>query len=124
MTRYYTGHTHPTGAVLIVFTIKTAPFICVCPVFTNGAVLIVFPIKTAPFFCVCPVFSGRWVDSTKMYLRKYFGCEVIRVAQRMDLLAGSYEEGNETLCSITDGEGRQRNYTNNSKKKCLWGDPR
>jgi hypothetical protein len=83
----YTGHTHKNGAVVIVFTIKTAPFFCVCPVFVsssvtlnklyctrfylattihllflytghthkNGAVVIVFTIKTAPFFCVCPV---------------------------------------------------------------------
>ena len=28
----YTGHTQKNGAVLIVFTIKTAPFVCVCPV--------------------------------------------------------------------------------------------
>jgi hypothetical protein len=27
-----TGHTQNNGAVLIVFTIKTAPFFCVCPV--------------------------------------------------------------------------------------------
>ena len=29
----YTGHTQKNGAVLIVFTIKTAPFFCVCPVY-------------------------------------------------------------------------------------------
>jgi hypothetical protein len=29
----YTGHTQKNGAFLIVFTIKTAPFFCVCPVF-------------------------------------------------------------------------------------------
>jgi hypothetical protein len=28
----YTGHTQKNGAVLIVFTIKTATFFCVCPV--------------------------------------------------------------------------------------------
>ena len=28
----YTGHTQKNGAVLIVFTINTAPFFCVCPV--------------------------------------------------------------------------------------------
>jgi hypothetical protein len=28
-----TGHTQKNGAVLIVFTIKTAPFFCVCPVY-------------------------------------------------------------------------------------------
>jgi hypothetical protein len=28
----YTGHTQTNGAVLTVFTIKTAPFFCVCPV--------------------------------------------------------------------------------------------
>jgi hypothetical protein len=27
-----TGHTQKNGAVLIVFTIKTVPFFCVCPV--------------------------------------------------------------------------------------------
>jgi hypothetical protein len=27
------GHTQKNGAVLIVFTIKIAPFFCVCPVF-------------------------------------------------------------------------------------------
>ena len=61
----YTGHTQTNGAVLIVNTIKTAPFFCVCPVYIkcwtkkhtqkNGAVLIVNTIKTVPFFCVCPV---------------------------------------------------------------------
>jgi hypothetical protein len=29
----YTGHTQKNGAVVIVFTIKTAPFLCVYPVF-------------------------------------------------------------------------------------------
>jgi hypothetical protein len=29
----YTGHTQNNGAVLIVSTIKPAPFFCVCPVF-------------------------------------------------------------------------------------------
>jgi hypothetical protein len=29
----YTGHTQKNGAVLIVFSIKTAPFFCVCPVY-------------------------------------------------------------------------------------------
>ena len=28
----YTGRTQKNGAVLMVFTIKTAPFFCVCPV--------------------------------------------------------------------------------------------
>jgi hypothetical protein len=28
----YTGHTQKNVAFLIVFTIKTAPFFCVCPV--------------------------------------------------------------------------------------------
>ena len=28
----YTGHTQKNGSVLIVNTIKTAPFFCVCPV--------------------------------------------------------------------------------------------
>jgi hypothetical protein len=28
----YTGHTEKNGAVLIVFTINTVPFFCVCPV--------------------------------------------------------------------------------------------
>jgi hypothetical protein len=28
----YTEYTQNNGAVLIVFTIKTAPFFCVCPV--------------------------------------------------------------------------------------------
>ena len=32
MTVTYTGHTQKNGAVLIVFTIKTAPFFCVYPV--------------------------------------------------------------------------------------------
>ena len=31
----YTGHTQTNGAVLIVFTINTAPFFCVCPVHTG-----------------------------------------------------------------------------------------
>jgi hypothetical protein len=31
----HTGHTQKNGAVLIVFTLKTAPFFCVCPVFKN-----------------------------------------------------------------------------------------
>jgi hypothetical protein len=30
----YTGNTQTNGAVLIVFTINTAPFFCVCPVFS------------------------------------------------------------------------------------------
>jgi hypothetical protein len=34
----YTGHTQKNGAALIVFTIKTAPFFCVCPVYTSRAV--------------------------------------------------------------------------------------
>ena len=29
----FTGHTQKNGAVSIVFTIETAPFFCVCPVF-------------------------------------------------------------------------------------------
>jgi hypothetical protein len=29
----YIGHTQKNGAVVIVFTIKTAPFFCVCPVY-------------------------------------------------------------------------------------------
>jgi hypothetical protein len=29
----YTGLTQKNGAVLIVFTIETAPFFCVCPVY-------------------------------------------------------------------------------------------
>jgi hypothetical protein len=29
----YTWHTQKNGAVLIVFTIKSAPFFCVCPVY-------------------------------------------------------------------------------------------
>ena len=33
----YTGHTQKNGAVLIVFTIKTAPFFCVCPVYLYRA---------------------------------------------------------------------------------------
>jgi hypothetical protein len=33
---YYTGHTQKNGEVLIVFTIKTAPFFCVCPVFSEA----------------------------------------------------------------------------------------
>jgi hypothetical protein len=32
-TRWSTGHTQKNGAVLIVNSIKTAPFFCVCPVF-------------------------------------------------------------------------------------------
>ena len=31
----YTGHTQNNGAVLIVLTITTAPFFCVCPVYFN-----------------------------------------------------------------------------------------
>jgi hypothetical protein len=31
----YTGHTQKNGTVLIVFTIKTAPFFCVCPVYID-----------------------------------------------------------------------------------------
>jgi hypothetical protein len=31
----YTGHTQKNGAVLIVNTIKTAPFFCVCPVYVG-----------------------------------------------------------------------------------------
>jgi hypothetical protein len=30
------GHTQNNGAVLIVFTIKTAPLFCVCPVQVNS----------------------------------------------------------------------------------------
>ena len=33
LTCTYTGHTQKNGAVLIVFTIETAPFFCVCPVY-------------------------------------------------------------------------------------------
>jgi hypothetical protein len=32
MEKNYTGYTQKNGAVLIVFTIKTAPLFCVCPV--------------------------------------------------------------------------------------------
>jgi hypothetical protein len=32
----YIGHTQKNGAVLIMFTIKTAPFFCVCPVYDTG----------------------------------------------------------------------------------------
>jgi hypothetical protein len=32
MMQTYTGHTQKNGAVLIVNTIKNAPFFCVCPV--------------------------------------------------------------------------------------------
>jgi hypothetical protein len=78
----YTGHTQKNGAVLTVFTIKTASFFCVCSVYVstykrfvsnslyvetytghtqkNGAVLTVFTIKTAPFFCVCPVYVSTY----------------------------------------------------------------
>jgi hypothetical protein len=28
-----TGHTQNNGAVSVVFTIETAPFVCVCPVY-------------------------------------------------------------------------------------------
>jgi hypothetical protein len=31
----YTGHTQKNGAVLIVNTIKTASFLCVCPVYVS-----------------------------------------------------------------------------------------
>jgi hypothetical protein len=32
----YTGHTQKNGADLIVNTIKTAPFFCVCPVYCKS----------------------------------------------------------------------------------------
>jgi hypothetical protein len=35
----YTGHTQNNGVVLIVFTIKTAPFFCVCPVYNRHVVV-------------------------------------------------------------------------------------
>jgi hypothetical protein len=34
-----TGHTQKKGAVLIVFTIKTAPFFCVCTVYVDPVLL-------------------------------------------------------------------------------------
>jgi hypothetical protein len=40
----YTGHTQKNGAVLIVNTIKTAPFVCVCPYYLEQ--LWVFDFKT------------------------------------------------------------------------------
>jgi hypothetical protein len=39
---HYTGHTQNNGAVLILFTIKTAPFFCVCPVLCNPIIFIQF----------------------------------------------------------------------------------
>jgi hypothetical protein len=34
MLRYsYTGHTQKNGAVYMVYSIDTVPFVCVCPVF-------------------------------------------------------------------------------------------
>jgi hypothetical protein len=34
--KIYTGHTQKNGAVVIVNTIKTAPFFCVCPVYRRS----------------------------------------------------------------------------------------
>jgi hypothetical protein len=60
----YTGHTQKNGAVLIVFTITTAPFFCVCPVykkklglyssevFVNGKGSIWFLTAIAFFLCL------------------------------------------------------------------------
>jgi hypothetical protein len=36
----YTGRTQKNGAALIVNTIKTAPFFCVCPVFKLSIIII------------------------------------------------------------------------------------
>jgi hypothetical protein len=60
----YTGNTQKNGAVLIVNTIKTAPFFCVCPVydirrenletsFTNAAVISAL-IHFVPIPCYVP----------------------------------------------------------------------
>ena len=35
ITLQYRGHTQKNGAVLIVNTIKSAPFFCVCPVYVH-----------------------------------------------------------------------------------------
>jgi hypothetical protein len=46
----YTGHTQKNGAVLILFTIKTAPFVCVCPVhFFPQPRQAPFPVSTAQY---------------------------------------------------------------------------
>ena len=57
--RIYTGHTQNNGAVLIVNTIKTAPFFCVCPVY----IYVVPPpeccYRTAQFSEAGPIGSDR-----------------------------------------------------------------
>ena len=44
-----TGHTQKNGAVLIVNTIKTAPFFCVCPVHRMGGGTVVDWIHLAEY---------------------------------------------------------------------------
>ena len=47
---YYTGNTQKNGAILIVNTIKTAPFVCVCPVYMLRDT--VWPVKQNSFICL------------------------------------------------------------------------
>jgi hypothetical protein len=43
----YTGHTQKNGAVVIVNTIKTAPFFCVCPIY-----IYIYRITITTSFCL------------------------------------------------------------------------
>ena len=59
-----TGHTQKYGAVLIVNTIKTAPFVCVCPVFDWLCYFVDTDIMLAQCYIYCPpgrdAVSGRF----------------------------------------------------------------
>jgi hypothetical protein len=54
-----TGHAQKNGTVLIVFTIKTAPFFCVCPVFNGGL--------KASAFVLCRLFYHLWFGRQSLW---------------------------------------------------------
>jgi hypothetical protein len=54
----YTGHTQKNGAVLIVFTIKTAPFFCVCPVYIQDVTCVQLFIKTVLLLLLLLLFTA------------------------------------------------------------------
>jgi hypothetical protein len=74
----YTGHTQKNGAVLIVFTIKTAPSFCVCPVlliYITTLCISVYIyeyiyIYTYIYVCVCG--GGVCVGVPVIYFPRYF----------------------------------------------------
>jgi hypothetical protein len=61
----HTGHTQKNGAVLIVNTIKTEPFFCVCPVFVNYTPIYVCMLVyfTVHNLCCC---RSQWPRGLKL----------------------------------------------------------